>query len=513
MIAQALAPSIRRAFSVPLLAALILAACVAFFVWTFRLPGTQLDDAFISYRYALNLAHGHGLVFNPGEYVEGYTNLLWTLLIAGGIAVGAPAPALGHWLGVLFSAASLLTTYAYTLRLTNGRHRLAALLAPAGLLASNAFVCWTTSGLETPLFVWLASVSALALAGRRRLTAACLCSCALLTRPEGALLAAALLGYEGLDTMAAMRPRAILRAAGPCLLFAASLAGITLFRLWYYDDVVPNTFYAKVGGIPVSRGVTYLRNALVDGPALLIPGAAIAAIRLRAFRPAAAFIVLNAAYAVAIGGDVFPLGRFILPALPLLLAGAFAGAMVPRRAWVRAGLLALPPLCILWSLYGTWPAGWGAPDYDFARREPAAFPHSAKRAAARIHWIFNPGEDAEKHAQLARIHALRPPVHVLATIGIGKLGYWGSDLIILDMVGLTDRHIAHSGKIIAGTYIAPGHSRTDSAYVLARRPDAIELPRRGSPFLPLPVVRDMWSNPDLERLYHYDTSVTCYVRN
>jgi tetratricopeptide (TPR) repeat protein len=34
-----------------------------------------IDDAFISFRYAPNL----GLVFDPGERVEGYTNLLWVL--------------------------------------------------------------------------------------------------------------------------------------------------------------------------------------------------------------------------------------------------------------------------------------------------------------------------------------------------------------------------------------------------------------------------------------------------
>ena len=36
------------------------------------------DDAFISFRYARNLARGDGLVFNPGESppVEGYSNLL-----------------------------------------------------------------------------------------------------------------------------------------------------------------------------------------------------------------------------------------------------------------------------------------------------------------------------------------------------------------------------------------------------------------------------------------------------
>src|SRR5215211_4330173 len=40
------------------------------------------DDAMISLRYAWNFSHGFGLVWNPGEYVEGYTNLLMTLLMS-----------------------------------------------------------------------------------------------------------------------------------------------------------------------------------------------------------------------------------------------------------------------------------------------------------------------------------------------------------------------------------------------------------------------------------------------
>ena len=263
---------------------------VAFYVFTFRAPVTQLDDAFISYRYALNLATGHGLVFNPGEYVEGYTNLLWTLLIAAGIALGGEAEALGRWLSVIFGAATLITTYAYAAGLLQKRAVWLALLAPLGLLAANSFVCWTTSGLETPLFAWLAVSASLALAWERRTLTAILCLLATMTRPEGALLAASLLGYDFLAQLAAGRvlawQRRLAGAAGPCALFACGLLLMTLFRLWYYDDIVPNTFYAKVGGIPVSRGWIYLRNWVVDGPGLLVPGALLAAIALPRFRPA-----------------------------------------------------------------------------------------------------------------------------------------------------------------------------------------------------------------------------------
>ena len=47
-----------------------------------------VDDAYISFRYARNLADGLGLVYNAGERIEGYTNFLWTVLLAGGIELG-----------------------------------------------------------------------------------------------------------------------------------------------------------------------------------------------------------------------------------------------------------------------------------------------------------------------------------------------------------------------------------------------------------------------------------------
>ncbi len=60
------------------------------------------DDAFISFRYARNLVEGHGLVFNPGEYVEGYTNPLWTLWIAGGLRLGFSAEGWANTWGIAF---------------------------------------------------------------------------------------------------------------------------------------------------------------------------------------------------------------------------------------------------------------------------------------------------------------------------------------------------------------------------------------------------------------------------
>ena len=82
-----------------LVPATLLLLPAALFVAESWSPKPQIDDAYISYRYAANLVEGRGLVYNPGEYVEGFTNLLWTLLVAGGLALGFEATGNGTWGG------------------------------------------------------------------------------------------------------------------------------------------------------------------------------------------------------------------------------------------------------------------------------------------------------------------------------------------------------------------------------------------------------------------------------
>ena len=109
-----------------------------------------IDDAYISFRYARNLVEGHGLVYNVGEYVEGYTNFAWTLLIAVGLEFGVAPEAFVNALGLTFGVATFVFTYIVAER-----------LAPAGpvpciatwLLASTAiFNGHAVFGFETAMF-------------------------------------------------------------------------------------------------------------------------------------------------------------------------------------------------------------------------------------------------------------------------------------------------------------------------------------------------------------------------
>jgi len=68
------------------------------------------DDVFIFIRYAQNWVNGHGLVFNIGERVEGFTSPAWTLLTAFFIRLGLPALESLQMAGLLAFAASAAAT-------------------------------------------------------------------------------------------------------------------------------------------------------------------------------------------------------------------------------------------------------------------------------------------------------------------------------------------------------------------------------------------------------------------
>jgi hypothetical protein len=503
---------------------LLLACALGLFLAESWTPRQQMDDAYISYRYAQNLVDGHGLVFNPGERVEGYTNPSWTLLVAAAMKLGIPAQLAGHWLGVLSGAWLLWLTGRYAALLLPARLSFASGLAPLALLASNSFACWTASGLETPLFAATGMAALYAYARGRIGPALSYCILASLTRPEGWLLAGLLLGSDWLLRVHRLRPLrlgALLRVSWPVLGFAAYLLSHTAFRLVYYDDFLPNTFRAKVGGIPLSRGFDYVYNFLVDGPALLLLPAIWAAWKLPRYRIGFAYLASTIAYVLAIGGDAFRLGRFLMPVLPILVAGALGAACLAylRRPLAGIALGSLLPLSAFWALYGSWPV-----NHDFVRTadrgrsgearllaiDPQRFPESTKRRLARTH-----GQLTEEVARrtVAALERLDPPARSIATIGIGEISFFGRNLEVIDLVGLTDRHIARSEKRIEGAFILPGHQRTDAAYVFGREPDAILVPRKGPTNLPrLPALLDIWGDPRLDADYEWKSDLRLYLR-
>jgi hypothetical protein len=117
-------------------------AIVALFVWlTLLCYPFIIDDAFISFRYSENLVRGHGLVFNPGERVEGYTNFLWVMVMAGVYALTGESLAWSKALGVGANLITLLLTGVAAWRIW-GRspHAWLAFLPPLLLAINFGFV-------------------------------------------------------------------------------------------------------------------------------------------------------------------------------------------------------------------------------------------------------------------------------------------------------------------------------------------------------------------------------------
>ena len=181
-------------------------AILAAYLWlTWVCSPFVIDDAFISFRYAENLARGYGLVFNPGERVEGYTNFLWVMLIAASNAVGGDSLVTARVVGVLANLATLLLVGTATFR---GWLRPVfpglALLPPILLAANYGFVLWGIGGLETSLFTLVVTAGLLSLArasGDSASTGYFYCAgglfaLAVLARPDATVLfAGAVLGW------------------------------------------------------------------------------------------------------------------------------------------------------------------------------------------------------------------------------------------------------------------------------------------------------------------------------
>ncbi|HUH58398.1 MAG TPA: hypothetical protein VL020_07840 [Pseudomonadales bacterium] len=474
-------------------------------------PLVQIDDAYISYRYALNLVDGHGLVFNKGEYVEGYTNLLWTLLVALGVYSGLSAPEAGHILMIASSVFMLLSTFLLVRAILPEKHQGLAVLAPFAVLANNAFASWSVSGLETVLFSGLVALALFFHIREKMLCTALVCILAAMTRPEGALLAGVLLGGNWLIAIYNQKRfngKDILRLSMPCLLFAVYLIMHTTFRYYYYNDVVPNTFYAKVGGLPASLGFYYVYNFLIDGPGLLVIPFLLACVVDKKMRLMGVYVLFTISYVIMIGGDAFKLGRFLLPLLPILIAGTLvcSAYFLERRKWLGALVAALVVLSSLLSLYGPWREG-----IDFTNRSNATWPESDKRISARNH-IFGISDETLR-AWTDNIRLLSPQVNKIATVGIGKLGYFLMDKSILDLVGLTSKEVAKSSSVISGAFLVPGHQRTNANYILSQEPDVIWLPKKPEGDAPsLPAVKELWESRKLEDFYYWDESIELYRR-
>ncbi len=440
--------------------ALLIAAIAVHIGLVFHYNFTQ-DDAFITFRYAANFLDGHGLVYNAGERVEGFTNFFWTILMILGGRFGFGYVLFSQILGVLFGVATIILTYFFARDLfrdlSPGYRETLAGLSCLALGSVYSFAYWTVAGLETTAFAFMVLASLYLYIRRSPLAAASLVLATLL-RPEGGLVFVFLLVYEivsrrSLTTFA--RTLFVLYA-----LFLLPLAG---FKLFYYKSLLPNPFYAKTtfNLTQLANGLDYagrffwhyLAAGLFAVPVILLLRKIPAALRVTL-----AFLLVYILYIIFIGGDVLKVHRFFVPLFALIIPSVVYGLyhFVKGKAYFIPAVAAL----IIWQL---------VIPRDYVQ-------------------VFNHREIgfADKMDQFSRhLLAADSTDFSLATSTIGLVGYRLLNHTVIDMLGLTDSTIArHPRPSVEGLETTWRESNFNSQYLLSRQPDYILFSTGSKPSAP-----------------------------
>jgi arabinofuranosyltransferase len=445
------------------------------------------DDSFITYRYVKNFTEGNGLVFNIGERVEGYTCFLWVIVLAGVKKMGFEFISASQTLGIISSMLTLLFTYLISAKIfpknKDTFYNLSFSLIAVILLAvngSNAY--WAVSGMETGLFGLLLTAGIFLYLKENKTPSSSipyssvLFLLAAMTRPEGNLVFAVTVIHKIIITFKSSAPGGdarmkLLLSKNNMIWLGLYLVPAVIFMIWrysYYGYLFPNTFYAKTGS-----SLVYFRSGLdyfwefaksYGGYGVLIT---LTLVTLRSKERFYDYLYLLmiffvfSLYVIYVGGDVLRPNRFFVPILPafyiLVQEGLseFLSAFDKKKAFAYGGIVGL--IFAIGFSYYTYKN-----EFEQIKKYSELENGLVEKMKITAAWLKN------KQTLSGR------PLVVGATT-IGAISYY-SEVVLIDMLGLTDKEVAHNPQPIAE--ISSGdigwkERNYNVDYVLSRKPDYI----------------------------------------
>ena len=430
---------------------IVIALAIAVFIFTcLKLDLTQ-DDAYITFRYAANFLSGHGLVFNTGERVEGYTNFLWVMLMALFKGVfGIEYLTFSKVVGVITGSAIFFLLY-FLLKHHFEKTPIPLHISLVVVLLGNLSIAyWSIAGLETSAFTCMVLAAVIAEYRRPQLSPALLVIASLL-RPEGVIVFGVIL-LNRLIVIRKIPWQYILFYVIPLLPFA-------VFKLTYYGSLFPNPYYAKSGvGLEyVQSGLDYLlyfaRTIGVYGIIFVIPLIAIRKLWCK-YSLLYLYVLIYTFYIIWIGGDVLRVYRFFVPVVPML-SFLFVVSLTELIFMVvhnRRQVYYIVLVCaggISYLMYSfSQEYVWTSRNQEIGLTDKMAF------ISTKLKQYM--GKD-----------------FLLAASTIGRIGY---DLLghrVIDMVGLTDTYIAHHPEELKGIPFSWKEHRFNNRYLLEQQPDFI----------------------------------------
>jgi arabinofuranosyltransferase len=416
-------------------------------------------------------------VYNSGERVEGYTNFLWTMIVALGMKPGIDPVPLSITLGISFYALTLGLYAVLSWKLNAGRAMpgIVIPLAALALCLHRDFNVYATSGLETSMFTFLVSLGfALLLfvtTARGLFVTGVVFALTLMTRPDGAVFLGAAMAYM----LLARRDR--LRSAAWLLLpLVLVYAPYWLWRYSYYGYLFPNPFYAKSIGLSYySQGAEYIWmyfKTYYAIPVVLYVVVTVlwnkrdasttlrvlfAAVRdpgaqppeVRAVVLGALYIAVWLLFIVRIGGD-FMFARFLIPVTPvvLFLIEALVVSLPSRKAVIVACVALAAGIFFRYDLYDrTNLVGLVADEWQYYPRKFV--------------------EESRVHGERLNRYFKASPVKVGFGGRQAQLIYYADPVLAIECeTGLTDTTIAH---LPITKRWRPGHEKQAPTEYLVRR--------------------------------------------
>ncbi len=431
-------------------------------LWMWHRQRVVIDDSYITYRYARNLVRGEGLVYNPGERVEGYTNFLWVLFSSAFLAVGANPFVGTRAIGLIAFMLSALLCATSLVPLQRRRPFLACAVGVVLLVnvLPDGVASFAGSGMETPFVALCILLTGLLQhvfvpkTSRGRMLAGLAPLAACLTRMDAAVFVAASMLVVGIESLAdETPPRRI--ATDLAHRYGIVVVGVGIWLLWkraYYGDFLPNTYYAKAGNtLQLKAGLLYLEAFVSGSPYVLVllPFAFAAATSVcpphhRSFaRFSLIGMSLYLAYVLKVGGD-FMHYRFMFEVLPTFTWAAFAGlgALAVRHPVVSVA-------CAVVAVVLAFHRPIMDPEYHMETMEE--MDGCCGRTFVRL------GK---------RLQQVLPPRLTISTTAAGSIPYF-VDVPTIDEIGLTDRTIAKTGEV--PEKIRRGHVKRATIEYLAER--------------------------------------------
>lgn len=433
--------------------------------------GHTLEDAMISFRYALRIAEHYPIGYwnRVGPVVEGYTSMLWVYMLALAGPNVADITTLSKVVGI-----SAFLSIPCALIILGSRQLLLPTVNPAFFRVACSFAALATLlylpliwyaplGMETTFFALLITLVLLTPASVDSVIALTVMNVlAITTRPDGAVfvLCSALL-YLVFD-----KERRRLRVS-VLILALLALVALIVWRTAYFGYPMPNTYYAKAAGaglMHVPAGIHYVGTWALSHPYLIIPPVVFLASMLVHRREGLdlfflALIFTLCAYTlliVKVGGDdyaAFPYWRHALQITPILFFLTFYALEALRAARMIKVLVLASALA--WPLLGL------IPNIQSANlRDQAIAGLRGDRFVTDQ--SFNPF--------FVWLRSLADSHTLISTSLAGELPL-AVDAIHIDALGLNDEFIAHHASFDPQGTI---DSKSDMNYVMSRRPDIVE---------------------------------------